>query len=67
MCAQLIIVRFNVSVPATIVIDDKVVYVYTGISKVFFFPFHECKQMFTQICAAKHQTYLEVQLNKFWK
>ena len=39
--------------------------VQPDISKIFF-SYHEWKQLFTQKCATKYQTYLENKLNNFW-
>ena len=64
ICVSFINFRFNVCVLATIIIGDKLVYVHPDISKIFFRFMSENK--FTQICAAKYQTYLEKQLNNFW-
>jgi len=64
ICAYFINFRFNVCVLATLIIDDKFVSVYPDISKIF--PFHEWKQLFTQICATKYQIYLKNELSNFW-
>ena len=42
------------------------VHVQPEISKLFFFPYHEWKRLFTQNCVTNYQTYLENQLNNFW-
>ena len=61
ICAYFVNFRFNVCVLATLIIGICSSWYFED-----FFTFHGWKQLFTQICANKYQTYLENQLNNFW-